>query len=96
MFTRIGQRCGYGLIPDRKPNCGGRSVQFRICPHVDAKIAARQEVGCWLDRSCRSTTLSTVDELAVHPAEFGKLVARHYLVEMAEACRKEADVGTRL
>ncbi len=26
-----------------------------------------------LDRSCRSTTLSTVEELAVNPAEFGKL-----------------------
>ena len=44
MFTWIGQRCGHGLIPDRGPNCGRRSVQTRICPHVDAKIAARQEV----------------------------------------------------
>ena len=25
-------------------------------------------LGCWLDRSCRSTTLSTVDELARNPA----------------------------
>ena len=28
--------------------------------------------------------LSTVDELTVHPAEFGKLAARHNLVEIAE------------
>ena len=31
-----------------------------------------------------------MDELGVHPSEFGKLEARHNLVEMAEACRKEA------
>ncbi len=47
----------------------------------------------------------TVDVIATHPAEFGKLAARHNLVEIAEACRrgseiftgdcrKEADVGT--
>ena len=38
---------------------------------------------------------STVVELGRHPAEFGKLAARHNLVEIAEACPKEADVGTR-
>ena len=43
-----------------------------------------------LGRSCRSTTLSTV-ELATNPAEFGKLAARRILVEIAEACREEAD-----
>ena len=37
--------------------------------------------------------MSTV-ELAMHPAEFGKLAARYNLVEMAEACLGEADVGT--
>ena len=40
----MGQLCGYGLIPDRGPNCGRRSVQTRICPYVDPKLAARQEV----------------------------------------------------
>ena len=31
-------------------------------------------LGCWLVRSCRSTTLSTVDELGVNPAnQFGNL-----------------------
>ncbi len=33
---------------------------------------------------------STVDELGVNPAESEKLAARHNLVEIAEACRKEA------
>ena len=33
---------------------------------------------------------STVDEVAVNPAEFGNLAARHNLVEIEEACRKEA------
>ena len=32
---------------------------------------------------------STVDELAMNPAEFGKLAARHNLVEIAEASRRE-------
>ncbi len=27
----------------------------------------------------------------MHPAEYGKLAARHNLVEIAEACRGEAD-----
>ena len=35
----------------------------------------------------------TVDEVDVHPAEFGKLAAWHKLVEIAEACRREAGVG---
>ena len=30
----------------------------------------------------------------MNPAESGKLAARHYLVEIAEACRREADIGT--
>ena len=34
--------------------------------------------------------LSTV-ELATNPAESGKLAASHNLVEIAEACRREAD-----
>ena len=34
---------------------------------------------------------STVDEAGRNPAESGKLAARHYLVEIAEACRREAD-----
>ena len=33
---------------------------------------------------------STVDELAVDLAEFGNLAARHNLVEIAEACRRES------
>ena len=33
--------------------------------------------------------MSTVEQV-MHPAEFGKLAARHNLVEIAEACRKEA------
>ena len=32
---------------------------------------------------------STVDEVAMHPAEFGTLAAKHNLVEIAEACRRE-------
>ena len=38
--------------------------------------------------------LTTVVEQAVHPAESEMLAARHNLVEIAEACRREADVGT--
>ncbi len=38
----------------------------------------------------------TVDELAMHPAEFGNLAARHKPVEIAEACRREADACTRI
>ena len=30
----------------------------------------------------------------MNPAIFGNLAARHNLVEIAEACRREADVGT--
>ena len=30
-----------------------------------------------------------------NPAESGNLAARHKLVKIAEACRKEADVGMR-
>ena len=41
-----------------------------------------------LGRSCRSTTLSTVDELTW-------IAARHNLVEIAEACWKEADACIR-
>ena len=37
---------------------------------------------------------STVDVLASHPAESGKLAAWYNLVEIAEASRKEAGVGT--
>ena len=43
------------------------------------------DAGCWLGGSCRSTTLSTGDVPAMNPAEFGKLAARHDLVEIAEA-----------
>ena len=32
----------------------------------------------------------TVDEVGKNPAEFGKLAARHNLVEMAEESRREA------
>ena len=49
-----------------------------------------KRLGCWLVRSCRSTTLSTVVERAMHPAEFEKQAARHILVEIVGACRKEA------
>ena len=38
---------------------------------------------------------STVDEPTTHPAESGNLAAMHNLVEIAEACRRESDVGTR-
>ncbi len=31
----------------------------------------------------------------MHPAEFGNLAAWHILVEIAEACQKEADVFTK-
>ncbi len=41
-------------------------------------------------RSHAVDVISTV-ELAPHPAEFGNLAARHNLVEIAEAYRKEAD-----
>ncbi len=30
----------------------------------------------------------------MHPAEFGKLASRYNLVGIAEACRKEANVGS--
>ena len=33
---------------------------------------------------------STMNELAKNPAEFGKLAARHKLVEIAEASRRES------
>ncbi len=33
----------------------------------------------------------TVVELAAHPVESGNLAARHNLVEIAEACRRESD-----
>ena len=33
---------------------------------------------------------STVFGIAMNPAESGKLAARHNLVEIAEACRREA------
>ncbi len=39
---------------------------------------------------------STVDEVAMHPAEFEKLAARHNLVEIAEACRREAKLLNRM
>ena len=35
--------------------------------------------------------MSAVDELAPHPAESRKLAARHILVGIAEACRREAE-----
>ena len=38
--------------------------------------------------------ISTEDELAMHPAESSNLAARHKLVEIVEACRREADVAT--
>jgi hypothetical protein len=38
----------------------------------------------------------TVDVLFMNPAESGKQVAKHYLVEFAEACRREADGGTKI
>ena len=34
--------------------------------------------------------ISTVNEPALNPAESGKLAARHNLVEIADACRREA------
>ena len=37
---------------------------------------------------------STVDGLAMDPAEVENLAARHNLVEIAEACRREADACT--
>ncbi len=43
---------------------------IRLCPHVDGKFAARVDAGyCSADPA--GDDLSTVDELAVHPAEFG-------------------------
>ncbi len=43
-------------------------------PRVDGKLAARGDAGSWLGRSCRSTTLSTVVEVAMNPAnQFGNL-----------------------
>ncbi len=36
----------------------------------------------------------TVDELAMNPAESGKLAAGHNPVEIVEACRKESDACT--
>ena len=37
----------------------------------------------------------TVEELATNPAEFENLAARHNLVEIAEACRRESDAYKR-
>ena len=67
----------YSQLDGRNP----ASVQLVEAP--DARLL--------LGRSCRSTTLSTFDVQVVNPAEFGKLAARHNPVEVAEACRKEAD-----
>ena len=33
----------------------------------------------------------TVDGIGVNPAEFGNLAARYNLVEIVEACRREAE-----
>jgi len=48
-------------------------------------VAARLLLG----RFCWSTTLSTVDDVAMHPAEFGNLAATHHLVEIAEGSWKD-------
>ncbi len=65
----------------------------KVCRGDDATVALQLVVGSTgllLDRSCRSTTLSTADELATLPAESGNLAARHNLVKIAEACWGEA------
>ncbi len=50
-----------------------------------------REEACLLARPIlQEYDLSTVDVLAVNHAEFGNLAARHNLVEVAEACRKES------
>ena len=43
-------------------------------------------------RSAAVDATFTVYVLGMHPAEFGNLAARYNLVNIAEACRKEADV----
>ena len=64
-----------------------------VCTMETSVAMARcKTLGCWLGRFCRSKTLSTVEQ-AMHPAEFGTLAARHNLMEIVEACRKEANVG---
>ena len=52
---------------------------------------------CWLLASPipQEYDVSTVEELAENPASVRNLAARHILVEITEACRKEADVCTR-
>ena len=63
-----------------------------IATGPDKKSELRREsslLGCWLGRSCRSTTLSTVEQ-ATLLAEIGNLAARYNLVEIAEACWREA------
>ena len=62
------------------------------CVHiVDRKLAAREEARLLLSRSCRSTTLSTVDEVAVNPVSVPRLAPKHNLLEIAEACRRGLD-----
>ncbi len=87
--------------PDRRSGAG--SWMAWQLPQGDAIIAwlKRQmlftygsRASCWQGRCRWSTTLSTVKELAAYPADSGKLAARYNLVEIAEACRREADVGT--
>ncbi len=56
-------------------------------------LAAREDAGCD-ETDPAGSPIFTVDELAMHPSEFGKLAARHNLVEIAEPRRREADVGT--
>ena len=44
LITWMGQRCGYGLIPDRGPDCGRRQSLGMAAPGyvhiVDGKLAA--------------------------------------------------------
>ena len=61
---------------------------------VDGKRAATDDARLLARPILQEYDASTVDELGVNPAEFGNLAARHILVEIAEACRREADACT--
>ena len=55
LITWMGQRFGYGLIPDRGPDCGRRQSLGMAAPGyvhiVDGKLTLREEARLLLDRS---------------------------------------------
>ena len=67
--------------------------RLRLHPHLGGKLAARVAARLLARPIPQEYDAFAVEELARNPSEFGKLAARYNLVEIAEACRMEADVG---